>query len=119
MEKSPDAMLAELQEVLADLKEAHERIQELTDAKAGDEVYDEIHAECDGPDPDALPPGARAPPQRALSPFTHTTPHPARAHHTTRRGSRHATSYAYHPLKRCGTSGSCCCSPSCGAWCGR
>jgi hypothetical protein len=54
MEKSPDAMLAELQEVLADLKEAHERIQELTDAKAGDEVYDEIHAECDGPDPDAM-----------------------------------------------------------------
>ena len=54
MEKTPDAMLVELQEVLADLKEANERVHEISCAKAGDEVYDDIYAECDGPDPDGM-----------------------------------------------------------------
>ena len=39
-------MLTELQEVLADLKEAREKIEELSAAKAGDEVYDYIMAVC-------------------------------------------------------------------------
>ena len=39
-------MLEELQEVLADLKEARDKIEELSDAKAGDEVYDEIMSAC-------------------------------------------------------------------------
>ena len=45
-------MLTELQEVLADLREAREKIEELGDAKAGDDVYEEIMAAyVDEPDP--------------------------------------------------------------------
>ena len=54
MEKMSDVMLVELQEVLVDLKEANERVHELGSTKPGDETYDEIYAECDGPDPGGM-----------------------------------------------------------------
>ena len=44
-------MLVELQKVLAALKEARERVGEVTDAKPGDETHDGNMTECDGDGP--------------------------------------------------------------------
>ena len=43
-------MLEELQEVLADVREAREQLDAVLDAKAGDDVYDDIWAEAQSSD---------------------------------------------------------------------